>query len=266
MSGFLTDMAGLDVVIVALIGLAGVYVGWLLHRKDQAHQEEREDAYRWHQDQLNAYAHYLAAVSKNYFRWTGFTSVSNFEQHVETVRARGEEWMETKAVVDILSSPEVMEAADEMADALADVVDRVSTFQGKPRLRWRHSSEDPALEEFRQALSLPGRSISEQCDESWASLFLHLLQSIDLRSQRSSGVRCGSDKGSRESMEFSSVHWRGTGSIPTEGTWGSRSALAVGDAALELLEGALAFHVHVWEDPVEPVWEPPVGPVEHHHR
>jgi tRNA A37 threonylcarbamoyladenosine dehydratase len=35
---------------------------------------------------------------------------------------------------------------------------------------------------------------------------------------------------------------------------------------LELLEGALAFHVHVWEDPVEPVWEPPVGPVEHHHR
>jgi len=143
-------LAALAVVVAALIGLAGVYVGWLLRRKDQIRQEEREDAYRWHRDQLNGYADYLGAVFKNYFRWTGFTSARDFEQHVETVRERGEQWMESKALVDILSSLEVLEAADELADALADVVDRVATFQGRPRLRWRHSFEDSDLEEYRQ--------------------------------------------------------------------------------------------------------------------
>jgi uncharacterized membrane protein YuzA (DUF378 family) len=37
-------LAALAVVVAALIGLAGVYVGWLLRRKDQIRQEEREDA------------------------------------------------------------------------------------------------------------------------------------------------------------------------------------------------------------------------------
>lgn len=145
-----TVLAAFAVVVGALIGLAGVYVGWLLRRRDQIRQEEREDAYRWRRDQLNGYADYLGAVFKNYFRWTGFTSARDLKQHVETVRERGEQWMESKALVDILSSPKVLDAADELADALADVVDGVATFQGKLRLRWRHSFEDPHLEGCRQ--------------------------------------------------------------------------------------------------------------------
>ncbi|MEE8490634.1 MAG: hypothetical protein V3S60_03240 [Acidimicrobiia bacterium] len=35
-------LAALAVVVAALIGLAGVYVGWLLRRKDQIRQEERK--------------------------------------------------------------------------------------------------------------------------------------------------------------------------------------------------------------------------------
>ena len=62
---------------------------------------------------------------KTYFRWTGFTSPQDFRKHVETIRERGEEWMETKAEVDILSPAEVLETVDKLADALADAIQRV---------------------------------------------------------------------------------------------------------------------------------------------
>lgn len=140
----------ISALLIAASGLVGVYMGWLLRKKDQIRQERREDAYRWHRDRLDGYTMYLGAVFKNYFRWTGFTSRSDFEQQAETVRERGEEWMEAKALVDTLSSPQVLDAADQLADALGDVVDQVSRFQGRPRLRWRQPLEDPDLEQHRQ--------------------------------------------------------------------------------------------------------------------
>lgn len=139
-------------IVASLSGLLGVVLGWMLRRKDREHQEAREDAYRWHEVRQRAYAAYVASVYQEFFRWTSFASAQDLRRHVEMVRQRGEEWMAAKADVDILATPDVLDAADGLADVLAEVVQRVADFHGKPRIRWRSASDVSEIEEARQLL------------------------------------------------------------------------------------------------------------------
>jgi hypothetical protein len=156
------------VTLGAWIGLAGVVIGSVLTYVLGSVSWRRVRRDRWDQRRLEAYSGFLGAVLRTQRRWLLRLRSESVADLTKAGTTDLDEVLSAIAELNLLATPEVKDSADQLLDALQELVQRAVALRGsKRRGVWSGYEEEtvkPLLDRFITSRAVFERAVQSELD------------------------------------------------------------------------------------------------------